>query len=119
MGKRKKIRHPSAILLVWVFVASIIAIGIYVRFGGTGHSNVGGYIIAGLIVLLIYPVVKYLKHDLVAEQEALVLEKLHRFINQGNYDKARKYLNRNQFHIRDEDRLSELKQRLGQGGGSL
>ena len=118
MGKRTKIRYPGAILLVWVFLASIIAIGIYVRIGGTGQSNVGGHIIAGLIAMLIYPVVKYLKHDLAAEQEAIVLERLDRFINQGKYDKAKRYLERKQFHIRDENRLSELKERLGQESGA-
>jgi hypothetical protein len=110
MGKQMN-GYPYGIFFwVWFFVACMIGHFIGVRFEGTGHGKEITYII--IFLLVIYPAVKYFIYFMPAEEEKSTLKHLHCLIDQGKYDKAKRFLKWNQFRIRDQDWVSELEERL-------
>lgn len=106
------IKNPGALLLIWAIASCIVAIYLYVKWGGKGQSTFDGFIIFGMAGIMFYPVVRILLPSLKKEGENLLAHKLEHLIQKGKYEKAKKVLERHESSFHDSERICIIRDKI-------
>lgn len=111
------VKKPGALLLLWVILSAVIAISLFIRYGGNVFGSFAGLLIGLLIGILIYPVAKILSPALKYENEQLLLNKLEKLVDKGNYEKAKKILSANEQSFLDSEKVAKIRKVVRQHAG--
>jgi hypothetical protein len=112
MWRRENMKNPGAVLLLWTILSCLFAIYLFYEIVGHIHDFVDCISIGILGALFLLPGVKFVLPAWKKENERLFLDKVEQLMNKGKNEKARKLIDIHGEHIRDTERLNELKERI-------